>query len=105
MVERKDWFNTTADMIKADEAHNLGLVNHVVEPDELMAKCIEIITKIASKSPQAVTKTMRCIQAYYMPGTDGMEVEINHFGSSFDTEEFKEGTTAFLEKRKPDFRK
>lgn len=96
---------TTADMIKADEALTLGLVNHVVEHDDLLPKCTEILNKIASKSPQAVAKSLKCALAYYDHTTDGMALEISEFGTSFQTAEFVEGTQAFLGKRKAEFRK
>lgn len=96
---------TTADMIGAEEARQLGLVNHVVEQDELMAKCIEIIQKISTKSPQAISKTILCVNAYFDKKMDGMTTEIDHFGDSFQTDEFAEGTTSFLEKRKANYKK
>lgn len=95
---------TTADMIGAEEALNLGLVNYVVEQEELMDKCISLIRKVASKSPQAIAKTIECVNAYFDHNKDGMALEIEHFGSSFGTNEFIEGTTSFLEKRKANYR-
>ncbi|MFT5723217.1 MAG: enoyl-CoA hydratase [Bacteroidia bacterium] len=96
---------TTADMVAADEALRLGLVNHVVDQAELMEKCFSIINKIAIKSPQGIAKTMECVQAYFDSSKDGMAVEIDHFGSCFATDEFKEGTTSFFEKRRANYRK
>ncbi|MCW3103537.1 MAG: enoyl-CoA hydratase [Bacteroidetes bacterium] len=93
----------TADMINAEQALNLGLVNYVVAPDQLMAKCIEIIEKIKSKSPKAITGVINSVNAYFENGVDGFDTEINEFGKCFGTEDFKEGTTAFLEKRKANF--
>lgn len=95
---------TTADMIGAEDALQLGLVNHVVDQAELMEKCYAIINKIAVKSPQGIAKTMECVQAYFDTTKDGMEVEIEHFGSCFQTEEFEEGTSSFLEKRNANYR-
>jgi enoyl-CoA hydratase len=95
---------TTADMIPADEALRLGLVNHVVDHAELMEKCYAIINKIAIKSPQGIAKTMECIHAFFDSNQDGMDVEIRHFGSCFDTNEFREGTSSFLEKRRAEYR-
>jgi enoyl-CoA hydratase len=94
----------TAGMIKADEALSWGLVNYVVEPEELMAKAEEIAAKILNNSATAIASAIRAINANFEDGVNGYEVEIEEFGKCFGTEDFKEGTTAFLEKRKPNFR-
>lgn len=96
---------TTADMIGAEEALHLGLVNHVVDQAELMEKCYAIINKISVKSPQGIAKTMECVQAFYDSSKDGMAIEIEQFGSCFQTNEFEEGTSSFLEKRRANYRK
>ncbi len=94
----------TAGMIKADEALTWGLVNYVVEPEELMAKCEEIAGKILNNSGTAIAAAIRAVNANYDSSVNGYDVEIDEFGKCFGTEDFKEGTTAFLEKRKPNFR-
>jgi enoyl-CoA hydratase len=94
----------TAGMIKADEALNWGLVNYVVEPEELLAKCEEIAGKILNNSATAIASAIRSINANFADGVNGFDVEIEEFGKCFGTEDFKEGTSAFLEKRKPNFR-
>ena len=94
----------TAGMIKADEALNWGLVNYVVEPNELQAKANEIAEKILHNSETAITSAIRAINAGYCDGIDGFEAEVIEFGKCFGTKDFKEGTTAFIEKRKPNFR-
>lgn len=93
----------TAGMIKADEALQWGLVNYVVEQDELLAKANEIASKIMNNSSTAIASAIRSINANYEDGVNGYEKEIEEFGKCFGTEDFKEGTTAFIEKRKPNF--
>jgi enoyl-CoA hydratase len=93
----------TADMITAEQALNLGLVNYVVAPDQLISKCLELIEKIKTKSPKAITGVINSVNAYFENGVDGFAVEIDEFGKCFSTQDFKEGTSAFLEKRKANF--
>jgi enoyl-CoA hydratase len=93
----------TADMINAEQALQMGLVNYVVSPDQLIPKCLEIIEKIKSKSPKAISGVINTVNAYFENGVDGFKAEIDEFGRCFATDDFKEGTTAFLEKRKPNF--
>lgn len=93
----------TADMITAEEALKLGLVNHVVPQDQLMAKCQEILARIMSKSPKAIAGVIESVNAYFDYEQDGFATEIHEFGKCFGTEDFREGTTAFLEKRKANF--
>lgn len=93
----------TADMIGADEALRLGLVNHVTTPEELLNKCKEIIEKIKTKSPIAVSAAIAAINAYY-PNKTGYKKEVDEFGKCFGTEDFIEGAQAFLEKRKANFK-
>ena len=94
----------TGDSINADEAFRLGLVNHVVELENLIPKCEEILNKIKTKSPLAIASVINCVNAHYEKKLDGNNVEINEFGNFFGSEDFKEGTTAFMEKRKAEFR-
>jgi len=94
---------TTAQMITAAEAYNMGLMNHLVPQAELMEKCQEIALKISRNSPTAIKAAIRAVNAQYAENIDGYSVEIEAFGSCFGSDDFKEGTTAFLEKRKPNF--
>ena len=95
----------SAGMMDAETALKWGLVNDVVEQADLMATCEKLASKILNNSPNAISAAIRCVNANYKNGVDGFEVEIEEFGKCFGTEEFKEGTQAFLEKRKPNFRK
>lgn len=95
---------TTAKMVNADEACAMGLMNHVVSQEELLDTCRKIAGQIAKNSPTAVAAGIRAVNAQYSENIDGYAVEIEAFGSCFGTSDFKEGTTAFLEKRKPAFK-
>ncbi|KAA3637651.1 MAG: enoyl-CoA hydratase [Bacteroidetes bacterium] len=94
----------TGDMIGAEEAHNLGLVNHVVPAGEEVAKSKEILQKIASKGPIAIAKVIETVNAYAQHDVDGFAKEVEAFGEVTSTEDFVEGATAFIEKRKADFK-
>lgn len=94
----------TAGMIDAETAKNYGLVNHVVPQAELVEFAKGIASKIMRNSPVAIGFAIKAINANFKDGVDGYKTEIKNFGKCFGTEDFKEGTTAFLEKRKADFK-
>ena len=94
----------TAGMIDAETAKDYGLVNHVVPQADLMAKYNQIANKIMQNSPAAIAVAIEAINANYKEGVNGFETEIRVFGECFSTSDFKEGTTAFLEKRKAAFK-
>jgi enoyl-CoA hydratase len=94
----------SADMIGADEAKAIGLVNHVVTLEELLPKAKEILQKIQMKAPVAVSKIIACVNEAARGDRDGFRNEIERFGACFGTEDMKEGTNAFIEKRKPVFK-
>jgi enoyl-CoA hydratase len=94
----------TADMITAQEALTLGLVNYVVPQDQLIAKCKELLNKIMGKPPLSIGAVIKCVNAYFEEGEDGFKTEVGEFANCFTTEDFKEGTSAFIEKRKAVFK-
>lgn len=93
----------TAGMVNANRAHEIGLVNHVVEQSELLEFCHNIGAKIIKNSPNAIEGVIKCVNAGFNSDKHGYKVEVEEFGKCFGTAEFKEGTTAFLEKRKAQF--
>ena len=94
----------TAGMISAEDALKYGLVNSIVEQKDLIETCEGIARKILKNSPMAIRSAIKAVNAGFKNGVNGFEVEIEEFGKCFGTTEFKEGTRAFLEKRKANFR-
>jgi len=97
---------TTGEMIDAKEALRIGLVNHVVPLSELMEKVNSLTKSIMKNGPAAVGAALKCIhKGFDEPLENGLDIELNVFAELFETDEQREGTTAFVEKRKPNFRK
>ncbi|MDB5005463.1 MAG: enoyl-CoA hydratase [Mucilaginibacter sp.] len=94
----------TADMITAADAYQSGLVNHVVTPEELIPKAEEILQKILSRAPLAIAAAIKAVNAAGLNNGNGYETEIAEFAKCFGTDDFKEGVSAFLEKRKSAFK-
>jgi enoyl-CoA hydratase len=94
---------TTAGMLSAVEAKQWGLVNHICSQNELISIADKIASKIKRNSPRAISKAIKAVNAGFTDGINGFDVEILEFGSCFETPEFIEGTTAFMEKRKASF--
>ncbi|HEV7780472.1 MAG TPA: enoyl-CoA hydratase-related protein [Chitinophagaceae bacterium] len=94
----------SARMIDANEAKQLGLVNHVTPAGSLLEHTRQILDTINSKAPLAVAGCIKAANSVYDESRNGYALEIEEFGNAFATEDMKEGTTAFLEKRKADFK-
>jgi len=95
----------TGNMIDAREAHRIGLVNRVVAPEQLLATAEEILGAIYAKGPVAVKLCLEAVNhGMNLTLEEGVRLEANLFGLCFSTEDMKEGTRAFIEKRKPEFK-
>jgi enoyl-CoA hydratase len=91
-------------MISANDAFRIGLVNHVVEPAELLPTAEKIAQKIIANAPLAVKYAMEAVEhGLEMPQEEGLFLEATLFGLCCATEDMREGTHAFLEKRQPKF--
>lgn len=93
----------TADMIGAEEAKSLGLVNHVFPAGELIEGTRKILSKIQTKAPVAISKIISCVNDAAKGVQAGFDNEVKHFGECFATADMREGTKAFTEKRKAVF--
>ena len=97
---------TTGRMIYAPEAKEIGLANHVVPQEKLKQKCEEIAYQILKNGPNAIAKSLECIrEGVGLTTKDGLDLEVKNFSSLFNSDETKEGLSAFVEKRSPNFRK
>lgn len=94
----------SGNMIDAHEAKQLGLVNHVTTPENLLADTKKILSVINSKAPLAIAACIKSANAVFDETKNGFETEVEEFGKCFGTEDMKEGVSAFLEKRKANFK-
>jgi enoyl-CoA hydratase len=94
----------TGNMIGAEEAKSLGLVNYVEPLENLLPKTKEILNTILSKSPVAISKVIEAVNSFYNSNEDGYSEEVHLFSQAFLSNDKKEGTAAFIEKRKPVFK-
>jgi enoyl-CoA hydratase len=93
----------SAGMWSAQDALSYGLVNHVVPQNELLDTAKSLANRFMKNSSMAMAAAIQAVNAGYEDGVNGYAIEVNLFGQLFGTPEFKEGTEAFLQKRKPDF--
>jgi len=96
-------FLLTGDMILAEQALALGLVNYVVEPENLLDRAIELAAKMNTRGPLALKGVIKCVNGYFVSGVDGYALEARTFGEVAASLDFIEGTSAFIEKRKAVF--
>ena len=94
----------SGNMIDAATALQYGLVNYVVPADELLNKAIAVLAQINTKAPIAIAAAIRAANAVYDETKNGYAMEVNAFGECFATDDMKEGTKAFLEKRVANFK-
>ena len=94
----------SGNMIDANRALEVGLVNYVTKSENLIDQAKQILSTINSKAPLALAACIRAANCVFDQDRNGFEVELEEFGNAFDTDDMKEGTTAFLEKRKPVFK-
>jgi enoyl-CoA hydratase len=103
-------YQLTGRLIDAKEALQVGLVNLVTSAEDLIPKALETLSLIQTKAPIAIGKIIECINiatvsdSAYTNGKSGYDKEVESFGECFITEDMVEGTTAFMEKRKPIFK-
>jgi enoyl-CoA hydratase/carnithine racemase len=94
----------SGEMISAQEAYRIGLVNEIVQPTDLISRAEAILKKIAANAPIAVKLALEAAdKGLEMGQSEGLLLEASYFGLCAATEDKKEGTTAFLEKRAPQF--
>ena len=93
----------TAQMIDASKAEQWGLVNAVTSQEELIPYCISLAEKIKRNGPLAISAAIKSVNANFDKSINGYDLEISEFAKCFGTKDFKEGTTAFLDKRKANF--
>jgi enoyl-CoA hydratase len=94
----------TGNMINTQQALEIGLLNYVTTQTELIPKCKELLEKIRLNSPYAISAIIRTVDANFTDGVDGFNAEVEEFGKCFGADDVKEGTKAFTEKRKPEFK-
>jgi enoyl-CoA hydratase len=93
----------SGNMIKAEKALDYGLVNHITQQEDLLEFCRTLAGQIVKNSPVAISHAIKAVNAGFSSSKPGFQTEIDAFGECFGSADFQEGTSAFLEKRTPDF--
>ncbi|CAI8312973.1 MAG: Short-chain-enoyl-CoA hydratase [Flavobacteriaceae bacterium] len=94
----------SANMINADRGEKVGLINHITSKEDLMDFTNDLAKKISTNSSTAIKASIKCINSNFKDGENGYLTEINEFSDCFQSEDFIEGTNAFIEKRKAKFK-
>ena len=94
----------SANMINADRGEKVGLINHITSKEDLMSFTNDLAKKISTNSSTAIKASIKCINSNFKDGENGYLTEINEFSDCFQSEDFIEGTSAFIEKRKAKFK-
>lgn len=94
----------TGKTINTQQAQKIGLINRVSSYDNLITESEKLLSKILDQSPVAVKSVISCVNDYYSNSVDGYETEVTEFTKCLEEDDFKEGTNAFIEKRKPEFK-
>ncbi len=94
----------SANMINADRGEKVGLINHITSKEDLMSFTNDLAKKISTNSSTAIKASIKCINSNFKDGVNGYLTEINEFSDCFQSEDFIEGTSAFIEKRKAKFK-
>jgi len=94
----------SANMINADRGEKVGLINHITSKEDLMDFTNDLAKKISTNSSSAIKASIKCINSNFKDGENGYLTEINEFSDCFQSEDFIEGTNAFIEKRKAKFK-
>jgi len=94
----------SANMINADRGEKVGLINHITSKEDLMDFTNDLAKKISTNSSTAIKASIKCINSNFKDGENGYLTEINEFSGCFQSEDFIEGTNAFIEKRKAKFK-
>ena len=95
----------TGDMIDAKTAMEYGLINALCEPGKEVGTAKDLIRKISKKAPLAIAQGIKVVNAFFEDGVNGFDAEVESFANLSGSEDFKEGATAFIEKRKPEWKR
>ena len=94
----------SANMINAERGEKVGLLNHITSQENLLSFSTDLAKKIISNSSSAIAASIKCVNSNFKDGENGYLTEISEFSNCFQSEDFIEGTDAFLKKRKANFK-